>query len=423
MKVPTGIFNMFCEHKPIYLALAILAAVGVTAGLLFAIENFKEDEEVNSSVFPLQGSVVLQGGEIPYRLQGSVSSSPVKGFGDLELAHWETYRNEEYGFEIKFAHDDPHERYNNGYINFETNIDTGNNNLLINILSYTEKSILEQQVTAAKQTFGAPVWTYPYLLDELESKLALKPGDKCKLDTYPSIFIGCDVINFNEQKALQIILNTQEDLYPNGIKQIYIMFKSGVWFEISVYYFNQADAGFLIDSVRATADQKQILEISNQILSTFRFIEPINTSDWATYANQEYGFEFKHPKDWLQSNNFLEIEGFIYFSDHGDAFPQLELDFPKGESLELIANNDIIENNCPAVEENGLKVDRILGFFASGLLYVSDHCGASTQRYKFIIYNPKKAVFIRLAYGEEPDLNVSKLKVIASTFKFLEPKK
>ncbi|MEK7617891.1 MAG: hypothetical protein AAB410_01990 [Patescibacteria group bacterium] len=46
---------MFRTHKPIYLAITILAAVGIAAALLFSIQNFKTEEEVNSSVFPLQG--------------------------------------------------------------------------------------------------------------------------------------------------------------------------------------------------------------------------------------------------------------------------------------------------------------------------------------------------------------------------------
>jgi len=39
-------------------------------------------------------------------------------------------------------------------------------------------------------------------------------------------------------------------------------------------------------------------ELFNQILSTFRFIEPIDTSDWQTYRNQEFGFEVKYPEGW-----------------------------------------------------------------------------------------------------------------------------
>ncbi|KKR02565.1 MAG: hypothetical protein UT29_C0001G0045 [Candidatus Yanofskybacteria bacterium GW2011_GWA1_39_13] len=50
--------------------------------------------------------------------------------------------------------------------------------------------------------------------------------------------------------------------------------------------------------------------VSFDILSTFRFIDSADTSTWQTYHNEEYGFEFKYPKDWrvdtFSSLNFNE---------------------------------------------------------------------------------------------------------------------
>lgn len=38
-------------------------------------------------------------------------------------------------------------------------------------------------------------------------------------------------------------------------------------------------------------------EILNKILSTFRFVDSIDTSDWQTYRNEEIGFEMRYPSD------------------------------------------------------------------------------------------------------------------------------
>lgn len=45
-------------------------------------------------------------------------------------------------------------------------------------------------------------------------------------------------------------------------------------------------------------------EIVGHILSTFKFIEPIDTSEWQTYRNKEYGFEFQYPGEF----QYLEIQ-------------------------------------------------------------------------------------------------------------------
>jgi len=48
-----------------------------------------------------------------------------------------------------------------------------------------------------------------------------------------------------------------------------------------------------------------------KLISTFKFIEPIDTSNWQTYRNEECGFEFKYPADWK-----LEVEGSRFSYDN-----------------------------------------------------------------------------------------------------------
>ena len=48
--------------------------------------------------------------------------------------------------------------------------------------------------------------------------------------------------------------------------------------------------------------QKQILEVSDEFLSSFKFTTQAETSDWKTYRNTEYGFEFKYLASWAFEN-------------------------------------------------------------------------------------------------------------------------
>jgi len=42
-----------------------------------------------------------------------------------------------------------------------------------------------------------------------------------------------------------------------------------------------------------------------KIVSTLEFFEPSDTSDWQTYRNEEFGFEFRYPKDWKEETESL----------------------------------------------------------------------------------------------------------------------
>lgn len=146
------------------------------------------------------------------------------------------------------------------------------------------------------------------------------------------------------------------------------------------------------------------------------FFVPVSMAGWKIYKNNLYGFEFRYPSDLKYSDEFLVGEGYIYFSSHGGAFPELMLDFPKGQSVRGIALSDISKNNCPATEQDGQPADRILQPYANGLLYISDSCGAGSNNYKFIILKNKN--FIRLWFANDSTTSLEYFKNIISTFEF-----
>ena len=64
----------------------------------------------------------------------------------------------------------------------------------------------------------------------------------------------------------------------------------------------------LQNPLKLTADQL------DQITDKLQTSASTSTADWLTYTNEEYGFEFKYPKDWFINNNHLSPQPIEYYA-------------------------------------------------------------------------------------------------------------
>jgi len=92
-----------------------------------------------------------------------------------------------------------------------------------------------------------------------------------------------------------------------------------------------------------------VLGTFDQILSTFRFIEPVDTPDWQIYRNEEFGFEFQYPLSWRDTTFDYGDDSTEFHVEREDEmvtfYVEVEDDIELFNLLRAAQPGEIVENN------------------------------------------------------------------------------
>ncbi|MFA5990683.1 MAG: hypothetical protein WC794_00345 [Candidatus Doudnabacteria bacterium] len=174
-----------------------------------------------------------------------VRASENQKVGVSDIANWKTYKNDQYGFELKYPESWDKIENDNG-------VDFG------------------QGSTAFLSVF--PV------------------GEKSP--SFPTSKPNTNTIYINDKKAV-----SKQWEYIKGKYLVYIALTDNY----PASWNSNNEIIFYLDSSKVF--------LVNDILSTFKFTNSADTSNWKTYKNDQYGFEFMHPADFVLQSGLAE--GFI----------------------------------------------------------------------------------------------------------------
>jgi len=193
-----------------------------------------------------------------------------------KYAGWETYSNEEYGYEIKYPVD----------------FDIKQNEDSVWLIVPVEKYFGTQLANEARIELRKP---------KVSCEAVSNLGYSRSADQG---FIKAGGVEFTKQTWGD---NAAGQLYT-GI--IYRNTGNDFCYEIVLFTRSANGAGFFIvdqseikriDTLHAK-DMENIANIADKIVSTLKFINKtvVDISDWQIYRNEEFGFEFEYPGDWEQ---------------------------------------------------------------------------------------------------------------------------
>jgi len=190
-----------------------------------------------------------------------------------ETANWKTYRNEQYGFEVKYPLDwNYHTGGGFGVITFYQGEWGGEGDILLIV----NKGFLEEEYQKTKK---ASEDSNQCLLEKCSIDQFYKTPNECKGK--------CEI----SESTISV---AGKDCKVIIIKDNPIGFSKRVFIGAEDYFLQ------FISSFKGQA-------ILDQMLSTFKFTgtSTNETANWKTYKNEEYGFEIKYPSGWSYGKNIF----------------------------------------------------------------------------------------------------------------------
>jgi hypothetical protein len=314
-----------------------------------------------------------------------------------ELSGWKTYRNEEYGFEVKYPTDW------NVSPGAESAADIFKNGILYTSFQF---SIIPP---SDLYTETAGIVVSHTLLDYDNQPIdAQWSAIKCKSDEK-----DCTV--FKNENGVSIAKYSFDDNI-HGQHDFLAYVATG---KVILAFYEELG---IDDKTGIRAMEK----IFDQILSTFKFIEPIDTSNWNTYRNEEYGFEFKYPNNWKSRDNLTDIIGpadsilpFVLPENPADMTGTCKVSIGRFDNPDNLSLSDWLKQAeeetgaLPPISSVPITIDGV-----TGIKEVIEEIGLATT-----VYLPKgdRIIAIALLCGDDVFDKCNILfNQILSTFKFIK---
>ena len=164
-----------------------------------------------------------------------------------------------------------------------------------------------------------------------------------------------------------------------------------------------------------TINEAEKLTLEQSVLKLKKQVQQDETVDWQTYKNEEYGFEFKYPGEWVLN----EIENGISVKYSKD----WQFGMKQGFSpFSVIITNKSLEGFIKSYEDDfldGVPLTRIIsqeGYILdrqSGTKLIGNNAAGINTYYIFVIYNQKKYL---ISFNENEEVQ----RTMLSSFHFLK---